>query len=68
MLSDQQYIARLQIENRELAWALLHIMDGVKPHEIQEMTGLPELDCVRIAQIRDVALEQYSWLLQSTTD
>lgn len=37
--------------SEDLAWALLSLMDGVKEHEIEEMTGLPEDDCRRIWDI-----------------
>lgn len=29
-------------------WALARIMDGLKPHDLHYMTGLPESDCERI--------------------
>lgn len=32
----------------EFAWALIALMDGVKQHELQNMTGLPEVVCDRI--------------------
>ncbi len=33
--------------------AFVAMMDGVKSHEIQGMTGLPESDCERIAAVRN---------------
>ena len=47
----------------DIAWALVHIMDGIKRHELQEITGLAESDCERLwdatQQAREV-LEKYT--------
>lgn len=37
------------------ARALVGVMDGIKDHDIQSATGLPQEDCERIANARAAA-------------
>ena len=39
-------------------WALARIMDGLKPHDLPYMTGLPESDCERIWAVYTALAEQ----------
>lgn len=40
---------------QEIAWALIHVLDGVKRHDLEEMTGLPEPECDRIWDAKQIA-------------
>lgn len=41
----------------ELIWALANLMDGVKEHDVQGMTGLSEEDASRIYEIASRAIK-----------
>jgi hypothetical protein len=49
-------IRDLCLELIQTRWALENIMDGMKQHEIQEITGLPETDCQKIWDIYSTKL------------
>ena len=48
--------AMFEARAMRFARALVDVMDGMKDHEIQEETGLPQEDCDRIAEARKDAL------------
>jgi hypothetical protein len=44
----------------DLEWALCSLMDGMRPHEIREMTGLPDEDCEKIWSVYEETLPKNS--------
>jgi len=38
-----------------LSWALAMFLDGIQAHDFQGYTGLSEIDCQKISDIRDEA-------------
>ena len=38
----------MALTKENLVWALCSIMDGMKEHEIHELTGLPEDACQKV--------------------
>lgn len=48
----------MELTKENLAWALCSIMDGMKQHEIHEITGLPNEACEMIWTIYRQALSE----------
>jgi hypothetical protein len=48
----------MTLTKEHLAWALCSIMDGMKEHEIHEITGLPPDTCEAIWSVYRQALQE----------
>jgi hypothetical protein len=48
----------MTLPNEHLVWALCSMMDGIKEHEIREITGLPQDDCEALWSIYTKALQE----------
>lgn len=46
----------MTLSKENLTWALCSIVDGMKEHEISEITGLPREDCERLWSVYTQAL------------
>lgn len=47
----------MTLSKEHLAWALCSMMDGVKEHEIHEITGLPQDACKAIWSVYTQSLQ-----------
>ena len=47
----------MELTKEDIAWALCSIMDGMKEHEIHEITGLPQYACDTIWAVYCQALK-----------
>jgi hypothetical protein len=47
----------MTLSKENLTWALCSIMNGMKEHEIHEITGLPPEDCERLWSVYTQALD-----------
>jgi hypothetical protein len=60
-LAAEEYnsgILEASTTRENLSWALCSIMDGIKEHEIHEITGLPEGDCEKVWSVYTQALNE----------
>lgn len=56
MIFQDQTTHTMELTKENLAWALCSVMDGMKEHEIHEITGLPQEACEKVWAIYSQAL------------
>lgn len=50
----------MTLSKENVVWALCSLMDGMKEHEIQEITGLPQDACEALWSVYTRALQEPS--------
>jgi hypothetical protein len=50
----------MTLAKEHVVWALCSLMDGMKEHEIHEITGLPQDHCEALWSVYTKALQEHS--------